>query len=127
MLSSSTIHDRAILPYGKAGYCTVNVKVTVAVCGPVRTAGGPFSGVTATPIKRVRDVPLTTAGVDGTMVSAVAVPRAVKSAAVAGTVLEFALSRTTRMLWGAPKSVVTCALIVVPEVADWLVKTGVKL
>ena len=64
----------------------------------------PLAGVTATPMKRVCVEPLAALV---TIVSAVAVLTAVNEAAEAGTVLEFAESRTMKRLFGAAKSVVT--------------------
>src|SRR6476660_7625673 len=104
-----------------ADYWTVKVKVTVADFAPVTPA--PLAGVTATPVKRVCVEPLAALV---TMVSGVAVLTAVKSVAAAGTVLEFAESRTMKILFGAAKSGVTCAVMVF-VVAVWLVKTGFKL
>ena len=72
-------------------YCTVKVKVTVAVWEPVSTVA-PLVGFTPTPMKRVRAVPLTTPAAP--TVSAEPVPIAEKLPTPAGTVLEFAVSRT---------------------------------
>ena len=104
-----------------ADYWTVKVKVTVADFAPVTPA--PLAGVTATPIKRVCVEPLAALV---TIVSGVAVLTAVKSVTAAGTVAEFAESRTIKILFGAAKSVVTWAVIVLLVVV-WLVNTGFKL
>ena len=97
--------------------------MTVAVWGVVGIPVA-FVGETDTPMKRVRAVPLTTVLA---IVSGVVVLTGVNEATPVGTVLEFALSRTTVRSLVAPKFVVTLAVIEELELADWLVKTGVRL